>query len=84
MTNRRISDLQEIAGVDLAEQDLFTVVHVNEVDPNLKNKKLTISGTKAYLNKYYLTATGGTISGSVVITNDLTVSGQIEIGRAHV
>ena len=75
MANRRISDLQEIAGIDLAEQDLFTVVHVFEVDPALKNKKITLSGTKTYLNLYYLPRTGGTVSGSVVIQNDLTVSG---------
>jgi hypothetical protein len=76
MANRRISDLQEIAGIDLDEQDLFTVVHVAEVDPALKNKKLTISGTKTYLNLYYLPRTGGTVSGSVVIQNNLTVSGN--------
>lgn len=77
MANRRISDLQEIAGISLAEQDLFTVVSVNEVDPALKNKKLTISGTKAYLNIYYLPSTGGTVSGAVVIQNNLTVSGTV-------
>ena len=76
MANRRISELQEAAGISLAEQDLFTVVSVNEVDPGLRNKKLTISGTKAYLNIYYLPRTGGTVSGAVVIQGDLTVSGS--------
>jgi hypothetical protein len=75
VANRRISELQEIAGLALAEADLLTVVQVAEVDPAIKNKKLTISGTKAYLNVYYLPRTGGTISGSVIIQNDLTVSG---------
>jgi hypothetical protein len=42
MANRRISDLQELAGIDLAEQDLFTLVRVAEVDPALKNKKITV------------------------------------------
>ena len=46
MANRRISELQEQAGLQLAEDDLLTVVNVSEPDPGLKNKKLTISGTK--------------------------------------
>ena len=50
MANRRISELQEIAGLSLAETDLLNVVDVGEADPALKNKKLTISATKAYLN----------------------------------
>ena len=77
MANRRISDLPELAGSDLAEVDLFTVVHVNEVDPALKNKKLTVSGTKVYLNVYYLPRTGGTISGDVTIQSGLIVSGTL-------
>ena len=75
MANRRISELQEQAGLQLDEDDLLTVVHVAEVDPAIKNKKLTISGTKAYLNVYYLPKTGGTVSGNVIIENNLTVSG---------
>ena len=73
MANRRISELQEQAGLSLAENDLLTVVHVAEVDPAIQNKKLTISGTKAYLNVYYLPRTGGTVSGSVTIQDNLTV-----------
>lgn len=75
MANRRISDLPLIAGQDLADDDLFTVVHVYEVDPNLKNKKLTVSGTKDYLNIYYLPRSGGTVSGSVTFTGNATISG---------
>ena len=75
MANRRISELQEIAGLNLADADLLTVVQTAEVDPAIKNKKLTISGTKAYLNVYYLSSQGGTVAGSVIIQNDLTVSG---------
>ena len=75
MANRRISELQEQAGLLLAEDDLLTVVNVSEPDPGLKNKKLTISGTKAYLNVHYLPRTGGTVSGNVVVEDNLTVSG---------
>ena len=76
MANRRITELQAIAGTSLAEDDLFTVVHVSEVDPTLKNRKITLSGTKDYLNVYYLPRTGGTVSGAVVVQGNLTVSGS--------
>ena len=79
MANRRISDLQEIAGVDIAEQDLFTLVKVAEVDPELKNKKVTISGTKQYLNIYYLPRTGGTINGNTTINGTLNVVGLTDV-----
>jgi hypothetical protein len=39
MANRRISELPLLDGTQVAEQDLFTMVHVFEVDPTLKNKK---------------------------------------------
>ena len=42
MANRRISELQEQAGLQLDEDDLLTVVHVAEVDPAIKNKKLIL------------------------------------------
>jgi hypothetical protein len=76
VANRRITELQEIAGTSIAEDDLFTVVHVGEVDPTLKNRKITLSGTKDYLNVYYLPRTGGTVSGAVVVQGNLTVSGS--------
>ena len=43
MANRRISELPLLDGTQVAEQDLFTVVHVFEVDPTLKNKKITVT-----------------------------------------
>ena len=51
------------------------MVHVFEVDPTLKNKKITVSGLKQYLNTYYLTASGSTVYGSFVVQNNLTTSG---------
>jgi len=73
MANRRISELPSIAGDQVAEDDLFTLVHVYEVDPLLRNKKITMSGYKNYLNTYYVTTSGGTINGSLDIQNNLTV-----------
>ena len=75
MANRRITELQEIAGTVLAEDDLFTVVRVGEVDPTLKNRKLTISGTKQYFNLYYLSLAGGVVSGNTAFNQNLIVSG---------
>ena len=77
MANRRISELQELAGIQLADADLLTVVDVGEVDPAIKNKKLTISGTKEYLSIYFVPRTGGTVSGSLLVTENLTVQDQI-------
>jgi hypothetical protein len=75
VANRRITELQEIAGTSLAADDLFTVVRVGEVDPTLKNRKLTISGTKQYFNLYYLSLAGGVVSGNTAFNQNLIVSG---------
>ncbi len=78
MANRRISDLPAISSVDIADADLFTIVHVSEVDPGLKNKKFTVQEHRAYLNNYYLQLTGGTIA-TLTVTNNLNVSGNTNI-----
>jgi hypothetical protein len=74
MANRRISELPLLDGTQIAEQDLFTLVHVFEVDPTLKNKKLTISGFNDYLKVYYVTTSGGTINGSLTVQNTITAA----------
>ena len=84
MANRRISELQEIAGIQLSEDDLLTVVDVGEVDPAIKNKKLTISGTKEYINIYFVPRTGGTVSGSLLLTDNLTVQDQVTASGLNV
>ena len=76
MANRRISDLPAITSIDIADADLFTIVHVSEVDPGLKNKKFTVAEHKAYLNNYYLQLSGGTIANNLTIANDFNVSGD--------
>jgi hypothetical protein len=75
VANRRVTELPAILSSNIDDSDLLMVVDVAEVDPGLKNKKLTFATTKQYFNGYYLQITGGTIAGSLVITNDLTVSG---------
>ena len=75
MANKRISELQEIPGASLTDQDLFTVVQVAEADPTIRNKKLTLSGTKVYLSQAFIAGSGGTISGNLTIQSGLVVSG---------
>ena len=76
MANRKITDLPALGPEQIVDADLLTIVDVGEVDPGLKNKKLTINSTKQYFNGYYYSVTGGTLSGSVTITGDLNVGGN--------
>ena len=76
MANRKISEFVDIPGAGIDEDDLLTLVHVIEADPALRNKKITFTEFKKYLDAYYPNGAGGTFSGNVVITGNLTVSGQ--------
>jgi len=78
VANRRISDLPAITSIGIDDADLFTIVHLAEVDPGLKNKKFTVQEHKAYLNNYYLQLTGGTVN-SLTVTNNLGVSGNTTV-----
>jgi len=75
-SNRKITEFPEIIGGEIDEDDLLTIVHIFEVDPTLRNKKVTFSGLKKYLDNYYTNSTsGGTINGDIIINGDLTVTG---------
>ena len=50
MANRRITEFPALNGADINEQDLLTLVHVFEVDPTLRNKKITFTQFKEYLD----------------------------------
>ena len=87
MANRKISQFSTIESVDIANADLLTLVHVFEVDPALRNKKITFSGFRDYLDQYYINVgedpsyNNVTISGNLGVSgttslNDLTVSGD--------
>jgi hypothetical protein len=67
VANRRITELPSILGADLSEQDLLTLVKVFEVDPTLKNKKITLEEFNNYLETKYLPYTGGVITGPITI-----------------
>ncbi|NBX51972.1 hypothetical protein EBT25_19045, partial [bacterium] len=76
MANRRISEFPAISGIDIDEQDLLTLVHVFEVDPTLRNKKITFTQFRSYLDQYYANISGETISGNIDIAGNLSVSGS--------
>jgi hypothetical protein len=80
VSNRRISEFPAINGIQVDEQDLLTLVHVFEADPTLRNKKITFSQFKEYLNQYYPSVSGTTFNGNIVINGDLTVTGSTSVG----
>ena len=83
MANRRITEFPSINGADIVDQDLLTLVQVFEVDPTLRNKKITFSEFREYLNLYYSTISGPTFSGNVIINGDLNVSGDLSAGTVR-
>jgi hypothetical protein len=60
VANRKVSEFPAITGDAVDEEDLLTLVHVFEVDPVLRNKKITFTQFKEYLNQYYASTTGTT------------------------
>jgi len=76
VANRKISEFISIPGAGIDEGDLLTLVHLAEADPALRNKKITFTEFKNYLNAYYPNGAGGTFSGNVLINANLDVTGQ--------
>ena len=74
MANRRISEFPELDGADIDEQDLLTLVHIFEVDPTLRNKKITFTQFRNYLDQYYAALDGVNLIGNVTITGSLAVN----------
>ena len=79
MANRKITEFSSVNGTSIVDEDLLTLVKVFEVDPTLKNKKLTFGEFRNYLDQYYGVASLSgdiTLSGNLTITGDLTVEGD--------
>lgn len=53
MSNRKISEFPSINAAEIDTQDILTLVHVFEVDPTLRNRKITFTQFRAYLDQYY-------------------------------
>ena len=84
MANRKISQFPTIESVDIANADLLTLVHVFEVDPALRNKKITFSGFKDYLDQYYINVGEDPTYNNVTITGNLGVSGNTSLNTLSV
>ena len=84
MANRKISQFPTIESVDIANADLLTLVHVFEVDPALRNKKITFSGFKDYLDQYYINVGEDPTYNNVTITGNLGVSGNTNLNTLSV
>ena len=88
MANRKITQFPAIQGNAITSGDLFTLVAVDEVNPTLKNKKITstefISG---YLAEYFVLREGGgsqIFNGDVIISGDLGVSGHTTLNTLSI
>ena len=84
MANRKISQFPTIESVDIANADLLTLVHVFEVDPALRNKKITFSGFRDYLDQYYSNVGEDPTYNNVTITGNLGVSGYTNLNTLSV
>jgi hypothetical protein len=79
VSNRRLSEFSSIAGSVIDEQDLLTLVHVFEVDPVLRNKKITFTEFKEYLNLYYPNTSSGGFTGNITLNGNITISGLVSL-----
>jgi len=79
VSNRRISEFSSITGSTIDEQDLLTLVHVFEVDPVLRNKKITFIEFKEYLNLYYPNTSPGGFTGNITLNGNITISGLVSL-----
>lgn len=93
MPNRRITEFPAILAGDIVDEDILTLVDVFEVDPSLRNKKITFSGFREYLNQYFINVVDNnpfpvlgllvsgtsTFIGAAQFNNDITVSQSVSI-----
>ena len=76
MANRKITEMPAISGLTISGDDLLTMVKILEVDPTLRNKKLTFDEFRLYLAQFFLTNSGATFTGDITIDANATVSGN--------
>ena len=83
MANRRITQFQNIEAGTIVDQDVLTLVHVNEIDPALRNKKITFSEFREYLDIYYVNSaeTNPFVASNVVVQGYAIVSGFLGVGN---
>lgn len=79
MPNRKITQFEAIAAAEINDADLLTLVSVFEVDPALRNKKLTFTEFRNYLDQYYINSLNfdPLIATNIIISSGLNVSGIV-------
>ena len=82
MANRRITQFPFIQAADIVNDDVITLVHVFEIDPALRNKKISFSGLREYLDQFYINVdeVDPLIAGNVIISGYAVVSGDFTAG----
>ena len=82
MANRRITQFPFIQAADIVNDDVITLVHVFEIDPALRNKKISFSGLREYLDQFYINVdeVDPLIAGNVIISGYAVVSGDFTVG----
>jgi len=83
VANRRITQFPFIQAADIVNDDVITLVHVFEIDPALRNKKITFSGLRQYLDQYYINTNeiDPFNVGNVVVSGYAMVSGELTVGN---
>ena len=79
MANRKISEFVDIPGAGIDEDDLLTLVHIIEADPALRNKKITFTEFREYLNLYYPNASAGGFTGNITLNGNVTITGVVSL-----
>jgi cytoskeletal protein CcmA (bactofilin family) len=75
VANRKITEMPSIEGGSIVDEDLLTVVAVNETDPSLRNKKFQFDELVVYLDQYFQNTSGNTFSGDIIVGGNATISG---------
>jgi len=75
VANRKITEMPSIEGGSIVDEDLLTVVAVNEADPSLRNKKFQFDELVVYLDQYFQNTSGNTFSGDIIVGGNATISG---------
>lgn len=83
MANRKISEFNSINGNEIDTQDILTLVHVFEVDPTLRNRKITFTEFRAYLNQYYADVKIGQAK-TITNSTDTGTTGEICWDSAYI
>lgn len=84
MPNRKITQFPAITASEINDADLLILVSVFEVDPALRNKKITFSGFRDYLDQYYINVGEDLSYNNATISGNLGVSGNTSLNNLTV